>query len=104
MWILALIAAAAAEPRSIDHSTKSETELVGCAATVLADIKGYEVQRQKTATGTDLQMRTRILGIAKTVATISVRDLGTSREMTIYATGKKNGGPRVFSSRARTCV
>lgn len=105
--IAALSAAApviAKEPRSIDMSDKSVNDLAGCIVLRLAETRGYEIAKAPLPNGIELRMKFRVAGVAATAATFLIEDLGAQRRLTIYATGKINGAPRVFAEGTRSCA
>ena len=94
----------ASEPRSVDLSSRSVTELAGCITLKLASSHGYEVQKIERASGMTLKLKFRIAGIAATAATFEIDNLGKQRRLTTFATGKSNGAPRTIAEQARACV
>lgn len=115
VWILASFAAltgigaasASAEekkPRSVDLSAKTVDDLAGCVVLRLAETRGYEIARATLPNGVEIKLKFRVVGVAATAATFLIEDLGPQRQLTIFATGKTNGAPRVFAERMRSCV
>lgn len=98
------VSAQAKEPRSVDYSAASVSEIAGCIALKLSESRGYEVSKSQTATGLDMKLRFRVVGVAATAATYLIDDLGDRRRLTIFATGKTSGAPRVISEGVRVCA
>lgn len=95
---------AAKDPRSVDMSARSLNDLAGCIVLRLADTRGYEIAKAPLANGVEIRLKFRVAGVGATAATFLVEDLGEQRRLTIFATGKSNGAPRVFAERTRECV
>lgn len=97
--------ALAKEPRSVDLSPKSVQDLTACIVVDLAESRGYEIIKAPTLKGVEVKLRFRVVGVAATAATFDIEDLGDQRQLTIYATGKETGAPRVLASKARkACI
>jgi hypothetical protein len=94
----------AKEPRSVDLTAKSVSELAGCIALKLTETSGYEVQKTVDAAATEIRLKFRVMGVAATAATFRVEDLGANRQLTIYATGKETGAPRMIAANVRRCA
>lgn len=91
------------EPRSVDQSQKTATELSACVVLKLTEARGYEVESRANGDVREIRLKFRVMGVAATAATFLIEDQGDHRQLTIFATGKPNGAPRTIAERARTC-